>query len=584
MSIDEESSTPRAAVAAADLAEPPAQDAESDGSGASSTSEVGGAGGGERESDERAGRSARAAAIVFAVYVVVAFFVLLYVGRDYWFKGDDWGLLAGRSLSVDDVFRPQNSHWSTVPILTYRVLYRIFGLHSYLPYMAVVIILRLGVAVLIRVIMRRAGVGPWVATLVAGTFVLFGAGHQNYFLSIQISMMASMVCGFGHLLLADHDGPFDKRDALGLAVGVVGLMASGVALPLTVVVGLAVLIRRGWLMAFLHTAPLAAIYGVWWLVYRPDRGGANAIDFGFPPFSVIREWVSYGFSGVFLAIGDFGIVAIALGLMLGVGLYLAWRPLTWGALRRFASMPVAMMLGALLLFVMVCSQRWGLGHQFARSSRYVDIAAALILPALAVAAYAFVRRWRVAGSLVLVLFLIGVPANLSAFGADPVRARSFEAEREFILGVAYSDLAQQVSPDVYPNPHQLQSDRVTVGFLRDALRDGKLPDLPPLRARTLAEITNRLSLSQSAPDDGLLSSDFTCEFKDEPMTVQAREGDQFGLRSNVQIAVETDGERAKPSTFGPGWSGDLLTVQVPEVTLHFEAAPPDVRYRFCTPR
>jgi hypothetical protein len=369
---------------------------------------------------------------------------------------------------------------------------------------------------------------------------------------------------------------------IGVALGVVGLMASAIALPLTVVVGLAVLIRRGWLMAFLHTAPLAAIYGVWWLVYRPDATRNSGLAAGSVPFSELRKWVTHGVSGVFVTIGNFGVVAIALAAMLVVGLYLAWKPLGWADLRRRASMPLAMLVGAVLLFGMLSTQRWALGHQFARSSRYIDIGTALLLPALAVAAYAFVRRWRLAGSLVLVLFLIGVPANLGKFDEELIPAEGFRAEREFVLSVAYSDLAEQVSPDVYPNPNQFLSDVLTVGFLREARRDGKLPDAPTVDARTQANVTNRLTVSQSSPDDGMLGAGFECASFDEPLTIHARKGDQFGLSGNVRIGVVTEGERVRPTPYSPVWSGDVVTVEVPEVTFQVSAIPPDTTFRWCT--
>src|SRR5205085_12586284 len=86
----------------------------------------------------------------------------------------------------------------------------------------------------------------------------------------QIGFTGSLVAGLAHLLMSDHDGPFDRRDLLGLGFGLVGLMCSGVSLTMVGVVGLAVLVRRGWKMAALHTLPLAAVFGAWWLAFGHD--------------------------------------------------------------------------------------------------------------------------------------------------------------------------------------------------------------------------------------------------------------------------------------------------------------------------
>jgi hypothetical protein len=70
---------------------------------------------------------------------------------------------------------PHNEHWSTLPILVYRMLWRFFGLRTYVPYKLITILLHLTTAVLLRVVMRRAGVNPWIATAAASLFALFGA-------------------------------------------------------------------------------------------------------------------------------------------------------------------------------------------------------------------------------------------------------------------------------------------------------------------------------------------------------------------------------------------------------------------------
>ncbi len=65
---------------------------------------------------------------------------------------------------IGDLLRPHNEHISVLPILVYRALWHLFGLHSYDPYQLCVIALHLTAAVLLRAVMRRSGVNPWIAT------------------------------------------------------------------------------------------------------------------------------------------------------------------------------------------------------------------------------------------------------------------------------------------------------------------------------------------------------------------------------------------------------------------------------------
>ena len=92
--------------------------------------------------------------------------------------------------------------------------------------------------------MRRAGVRPWLAAAGATAFLLFGFGYSNIVRAFQVSFDAALLLGLCQLLLADHEGPIDRRDWFGLVCGAIGLMCSGIAITTTFVVGVAALIRR----------------------------------------------------------------------------------------------------------------------------------------------------------------------------------------------------------------------------------------------------------------------------------------------------------------------------------------------------
>src|SRR5204863_5477275 len=114
----------------------------------------------------------------------------------------------------------------------------------------------LAVVALLRIVMRRAGVRPWLATFIAFVFVFFGSGAENILIAFQITFVGSLMFGLVQLVLADHEGTWDRRDWIGLLAGFAGLMCPGVAIAMTIVVGIAMLLRPAWPIAPLHPAPL----------------------------------------------------------------------------------------------------------------------------------------------------------------------------------------------------------------------------------------------------------------------------------------------------------------------------------------
>ena len=107
----------------------------------------------------------RAPIAVFAAVEAVALILFMVVGRSLWFYNDEWDFLVTRRAGdIGDLFRPHNEHWQTLPVLLYRALYSIFGLHTYFPYQLFGVLSHLTAAALLFVVMRRARVRPWIAS------------------------------------------------------------------------------------------------------------------------------------------------------------------------------------------------------------------------------------------------------------------------------------------------------------------------------------------------------------------------------------------------------------------------------------
>lgn len=521
-------------------------------------------------------RQARWAAVVFAVYIGVAFVALLYITRRMWFYADDWAWLT-RRLDGNGLFKPYYQHWITLPLLVYHVLYWAFGA-NYLPYKLCTIGLHLALAVLLRVIMRRAGVNPWLATVAAGTFVLFGPGHEGIMVSVQMSLVGSVVFGTCHLLSADHDGPFSRLDALGIAFGALGLISSGVGTIMVVIVGISVFIRRGWRMALLHVVPLALLNVVWYAAERRYMSHRHTPH----PFQEAIRWNITGQRAVFSALGGgYGVVAILLGGMLVVGLVLAWRPLSLPEFRRQAAVPAAMLIGGPVFFSLISVQR-GYLARYETTSRFVGLAAALALPALAIAADALVREWRNATPIVVALLVVGIPANIGKFPAEGNFPKGFfEHDKAMLLGAAYSPLGPKVPGTLQPYNQLFHAPDVTMDFLLAARRAGRLPSPPRLTAAERDELQVRLGVEQVAAD---IPTTVKCAPYYAPLVLRPAQGAVYVVDSYVSINY---GEHVATGLTGPVYfdpaSGRILHILVPGLQLTVaNAYGPTRPFSFCT--
>jgi hypothetical protein len=438
--------------------------------------------------------AARLALIAFVAVEVLALPLLLFWGRHGWFTQDDWDFLSARSIgSLDDLFRPHFQHWTTLPILPYRLLWTVVGIRSYVPYQAMIVLLHLAAAALLYAVMWRAGVRPWIATVTAGAFVFFGSGSENILVAFQITFVGALVFGLAQLLLADHDGPLRGRDWLGLAAGLAALMCSGVGITMVVIVGAAVQLRqglRGWRRALFHTAPLAVAYLVW-LQLAPT--GQPAKNYHAQNVSQVWRFLVIGFEAAFARQGQIPFVGFLLGAVLVVGLVLAWRKRgAWFPLGRLAG-SIALLGGAVLFLVLTGIVRAGqggllflldsAGPERARDSRYVYLVAAMALPALAIGADALIGRGRRLAIAVVIVLVLGVPGNIHRLmnpGDLFANSRVTHAE---IVALPRLPLADQLHGSrrlvAIQNPRFAQ-EGLTYGWLIAGADSGRIPDPRPI--------------------------------------------------------------------------------------------------------
>src|SRR5262249_11202585 len=187
-------------------------------------------------------------------------------------------------------------------------------------------------------------------------FVVFGAGAENIVVAFQITFVGALVFGLTQLLLADHDGPVGVRDALGLLAGLAALMCSGVGIAMVLIVGVAMLVKRGWRVALLHPAPLARVYTIWALV-SPQGQGAGGYQ-SQSPWQVVR-FVTIGVGSAFGRLAHVPFLGFVLAALLVVGLVVAIRAAGTDAVRGRLALPLALLAGAFLFLVVTGVVRSG---------------------------------------------------------------------------------------------------------------------------------------------------------------------------------------------------------------------------------
>jgi hypothetical protein len=519
------------------------------------------------------GRSASASLAwwAFVAYLGVALIVLLVVGHERWFLVDDWDILAGRSLThLGDLFRPHNEHLSTLPIVEYLVYYRAFGF-NHTPFEVTVIVAHLATAALLRTVMRRSGVGPWVATFAASTFVLFGAGVDDILSAWQISFVAPVALALGQLVLIDHDDHNPVRDVGGAAAAIAGVLCSSVAPPVLVGVAVAAWLRRGWRVAAAQVGPALVLFAVWYHQVDPHAGGPGA-----PSVLVELRWIRAESVAVFEGLEHLFPVAIALGILVPVGLALAWRPLSSTSFRRAAAAPIGLLVAGVVFAAVNGYGRWVFGVPAAEVSRYVYVGAALWLPAIAVAADAFIGRWPITIPVAVVFFVLSVPWNLAELRDDPF-ATVYSTQQYMVERSPRLPVANVVPGSVRIDPPVFGTNKLTLGQVRRELDRGRLPDPGPVRPDVDATITLRLSL---APVERPVVA-AACQKRTAAFDVHLPKGSTFVIETNVTITQLGPGGQplSSPVPYSTN-DGRVLASQVPDLFVRIQP-PGAVAFTVC---
>ena len=189
--------------------------------------------------------------------------VLLHWLSRVTFWRDEWGLLLHRrGWSVGTFLDPAVEHLVAIPILIYKLLLEVAGMHSPAAFQVVAVITFLASVVLLYLYVR-ARLGAWLALAAILPLLFLGPAWDDLLFPYQMTWFGSVACGLASLFCLERE---DRNgDVAATVLLVAGLLFSDAGLPF--VAGAAVevaLSPRRWERAFVPAVP-AVLWALWYL-------------------------------------------------------------------------------------------------------------------------------------------------------------------------------------------------------------------------------------------------------------------------------------------------------------------------------
>jgi hypothetical protein len=418
--------------------------------------------------------------VIVALAGLASVGLLVYTARKFDFYYDEWDWVdRAAHWTPSDYFVPHNEHWSTVPMLVYKVLLSTVGMRSHLPFVAAMAVTHaLGGMVLFAVLRKRGG--DVLALALTVLFLFLGTGADDLDLAFQIGFDASLLFGLLGVALL-HGSEVGRWRRIGGCVALLlALASSGIGLFYLAAAGMDALLQRDRWRRIWPVAVGLAAYLVWY-----EKFGKAGLS-GDSPLSLhtLKGLVEYVPAGVVTAVaGVFGRSAswgsLVLPLFIGAAvlLYLRFRPadsLLWASAT-----------GLVAQFVVTGMTRAQYGTLQATSTRYVVMAAPFVMVIIAVLC-ARLPQPRQAVPVVAVVALVALVGNLSALrAADHEMLPGFEAQKQELAVVYLFGEAPGTDQNAIPDPGNAPT--LTVAdYLRTRKEFGG--DVPVLTPASLANV------------------------------------------------------------------------------------------------
>jgi hypothetical protein len=145
-----------------------------------------------------------ASTIAAAALITIGCLIVARAARDLTFSGDDWTFITERrGFSAGVFLRPHNEHLSALPVAAYKLLLAVLGASSYVPFMALLLLVHGAICLLLYAVARRH-VGPWAALAPAAVLAVLGPAWQDLLWAFQVGYLGSVAAGLGMVLCLER--------------------------------------------------------------------------------------------------------------------------------------------------------------------------------------------------------------------------------------------------------------------------------------------------------------------------------------------------------------------------------------------
>jgi hypothetical protein len=321
----------------------------------------------------------RALTAVLAVGAAVQAIVALRLSRHSWFGVDAVNYLTTRGpvpSANEGLFRPYGGHWQTIPLLVYRLLFKVFGMESYLPYIAVALAVHLAITFVLYALLRSVGAHSWTAALTAWLVLFYGAGAEAFMWDAPMVLTSSLLLGLVAALVMVRRRFSVHSRVVAAVLLLAAVMCSGTGLAAAVTLGLFAFFRAGLKAAVLVSGPAVLAFTVWF--FTIGRDGRVHLSGGTVPHIPGFVW-----SGITGSLGSaLGIPGTGVLLLLTLVVVLCWPNVRSVALRQLA---VAGFVGGLAQLVLSSFASLAVGDGAARVGRYEYLVWVLMAASVALA-------------------------------------------------------------------------------------------------------------------------------------------------------------------------------------------------------
>jgi hypothetical protein len=358
--------------------------------------------------------------LIVAVAAVAASAAILFLARTFTFYFDEWTfIITAPDWGWATYLQPHNEHPVMLTRAIYATLLATVGLRSYLPYMAVLLVLHTSsVVLLFEVVRRRAG--DLIALGSAALLMLLGAGWDDLLWAFQIQFIGSVACGLG-MLLALQGQPTRRNLFIAAALLTASLMFSGVGLFFGVAAAVQLATTPGRRQDLAWFAPVAVALGAWFLAF--GRGYSPTTPLSPADIALLPLYVLWGLgasAGGLLGVS--GLAGLVVLVLAAGAVALSWRR---GGVDAFG---LGIAVGLVSFYAVTGLIRVQFGYQQSGSSRYTYVAVVFWLLLLADVARRLPWRgtWRPALVACLFLACFNSGVLLFAFAA----AKTVQMERQ----------------------------------------------------------------------------------------------------------------------------------------------------------